>query len=98
MKPKKTHKNGTATPKKRMPKWKRHLDEYRAEELVKITFASEADIDAGTALIWGGKLTGAPFDLDPNSDSFFVPKATLPYFAEAGINFTHKVAYPKLTR
>jgi hypothetical protein len=97
MKPKKTHKNGAA-PKKRMPRWKRHLDEYRAEDIVKITFASEADGDAGTALIWGGKLTGAPFDLDPNSDSFFVPKATLSYFAAAGINFTHKPAYAESTR
>lgn len=95
MKPKKSHKNGAA-PKKRMPKWKRHLDEYPAKELVLITFASEADIDAGTALIWGGKLTGAPFDLDVNGPSFIVPKATLPFFAEAGIKFTHKPAFPEV--
>src|SRR5438045_3839258 len=97
MKSKKASKNG-ASSKKRMPKWKRHLDEYRAEDLVKITFASEADIDAGTALIWGGKLTGAPFDLDPNGPSFIVPKATLPYFAAAGIIFTYKPAFPKVAR
>ena len=35
MKPKKTTKNGAA-PKKRMPKWKRHLDEYRMEELGRV--------------------------------------------------------------
>ncbi len=92
---KKAPRNGVA-PKKRMPKWKRHLDEYRAEDLVLITFASVADIDAGTALIWGGKLTGAPFDLDPNGPSFVVPKATLPFFADAGIKFTHKPAYPNV--
>ena len=97
MKPKQPTKNGAGT-KKRMPKWKRHLDEYDAKDIVKITFASEADIDAGTALIWGGKLTGAPFDLDPNGPAFDVPKATLPYFAEAGIHFTHKPAYPEVTR
>src|SRR5579862_4961526 len=95
MKTKKTPKNGAAA-KTRMPKWKRHLDEYRAEDLVKITFASEADIDAGTALIWGGKLTGAPFELDPNGPSFVVPKATLPHFADAGIKFTHKPAFSKV--
>jgi hypothetical protein len=96
VRPKTTRKNGAA-PKKRMPKWKRHLDEYRAEDIVKIMFASEADIEAGTALIWGGKLTGAPLDIDPNCDSFFVPKGTLPFFAAEGINFTHKPAYPKST-
>jgi hypothetical protein len=79
-----------------MPKWKRHLDEYPAKDLVLITFASEADIDAGTALIWGGKLTGAPFDLDPNGRSFIVPKTTLPYFAESGIKFTEKPAFPEV--
>jgi hypothetical protein len=73
-----------------MPKWKRHLDEYRAEDLVKITFSTEADLDAGTALIWGGRLTGAPFRLDPNGPSFVVPSATLPFFAEDGVKFTHK--------
>ena len=31
---------------------------------MKITFSTEADLDAGTSLIWGGRLTGAPFDLD----------------------------------
>lgn len=87
MKPKKPPKNGAA-PTKRMPKWKRHLDEYRAEDLVKITFTSETDIDAGTALIWGGKLTGAAFRLDPNGPSFIVPKATIPFFAAEGIKFT----------
>jgi hypothetical protein len=96
MKPKKTPKNGAA-PKKRMPKWKRRLEEYRAEELVKITFASEADIDAGTALIWGGRLTGAPFRLDPNSDSFIVPKASIPFFAEEDIKFTLHPPFKKAT-
>ena len=87
MKPKKPTKNGAA-PKKRMPKWRRRLEEYRMDELVKITFASEADGDAGTALVWGGRLTGMAFDLDPNSDSFIVPKASIPFFAEEGIQFT----------
>jgi hypothetical protein len=91
MKPKKPPKNGTAA-KMRMPKWKRHLDEYAAKDLVLITFATVADIDAGTALIWGGKLTGAPFELDVNGPGFVVPKATLPFFAAAGIKFTHKPA------
>jgi hypothetical protein len=94
MKPKQPNKNGTA-PKKRLPKWKRHLDEYRADDLVKITFASEADIDAGTALVWGGRLTGVAFRLDPNSDSFIVPKACVPFFAEEGIRFTLHPAFKK---
>src|SRR5476649_1597229 len=93
---KKVPKN-TAAAKKRMPKWKRRLEEYRAEELVKITFASEADIDAGTALIWGGRLTGAPFRLDPNSDSFIVPKASIPFFAEEDIKFTLHPPFKKAT-
>src|ERR1022692_2965670 len=83
---KKAAKNGAA-PKKRMPKWKRRFEEYRAEDLIKITFASDGDIDAGTALIWGGELTGAPFRLDPNGPSFIVPKATIPFFAAKGIQF-----------
>ena len=94
---KQPNKNGVAR-RKRMPKWKRRLEEYKPEDVVIITFASEADIDAGTALIWGGKLTGAPFDLNPNGLSFYVPKATLPYFTAAGIKFTHKPAYPNVTR
>lgn len=97
MNTKKTQNKGAA-PKKRMPKWKRHLDEYRAEDLVKITFASEADIDAGTALIWGGKLTGAPFRLDPNSDSFIVPKASIPFFALEGIKFTQHPPFKTANR
>jgi len=97
MKTKKSQKNGTP-PKKRMPKWKRHLDEYRPEELVKITFTREADIDAGTALIWGGKLTGAPFRLDPNGPSFIVPKATTPFFAAEGIQFTLHPAFRTAAR
>lgn len=92
MNPKKMPKNGTA-PKKRMPKWKRHLDEYNPENLVKITFASESDLDAGTALIWGGKLTGAPFRLDPNGPSFIVPKSATPFFAAEGIKFTLRPAF-----
>ncbi|MBI2803497.1 MAG: hypothetical protein HYX68_00760 [Planctomycetes bacterium] len=94
MKPKKPQKNGAA-PRKRMPKWKRRLDEYSPEDLVKITFASEADIDAGTALVWGGRLTGLAFRLDPNSDSFIVPKASIPFFAEEGIQFTLHPAFRK---
>lgn len=94
---KKSHRNGAA-PKKRMPKWKRRLEDYRPEELVKITFASEEDLDAGTALIWGGRLTGAPFHLDPNGPSFVVPRATTPFFKEEGINFTLHSPYPPLRR
>lgn len=86
------------SPKTRMPKWKRHLDEYRAEDLVKITFASEADLDAGTALIWGGRLTGAPFRLDPNGPSFIVPKSAAPFFAKEGIEFSLHPAYPMRDR
>lgn len=97
MKPKKPNRNGAA-PIRRMPKWKRHLDEYRAEDLVKITFSTEADLDAGTALIWGGPLTGAPFRLDPNGPSFIVPKATTPFFAKEGIQFTLRPAFPVRTR
>lgn len=95
MKSKKPHRNG-ATPKKRMPKWKRHLDEYT--DLVRITFATEADLDAGTALIWGGRMHGAPFSLDPNGPSFVVPKATIPFFAEDGIKFTYKPAFEPASR
>jgi hypothetical protein len=94
MKPKKGTRNGAVARKKRMPKWKRTLGEYTAKDLVLITFASIEDGDAGTALVWGGRLTGVPFDIDPNSDSFVIPRATLPFFAEAGIKFTHKPAAP----
>jgi hypothetical protein len=97
MKAKKTSnsRNGHA---KRMPKWKRRLEDYRVEDLIKITFSTEADLDAGTALIWGGRLTGAPFHLDPNGPSFIVPKAATPYFAKEGIRFTLHPAYPSRTR
>jgi hypothetical protein len=92
MKTKKTHRNG-AVKQKKMPKWKRRLDEYRVEDLIKITFSSETDLDAGTALIWGGRLTGAPFHLDPNGPSFIVPKTATPYFDKEGIKFTLHPAF-----
>ena len=40
-----------ASQKKRMPKWRRRLEEYRLEELVKLTFTTEKDIDEATALL-----------------------------------------------
>ncbi len=80
---------------KRLPRWKRRLEEYQATDLIKITFSSEGDLDAGTALIWGGRLTGAPFRLDPNGPSLSVPKATAPFFAAAGIQFTLHPAFRK---
>jgi hypothetical protein len=97
MNSKRSHKNGSARPK-RMPKWKYRLEEYRVEDLVKITFSTEEDLDAGTALIWGGSLTGAPFHLDPNGPSFIVPKATTPFFAKEGIKFTLHPPYPPRNR
>ena len=97
MKPKQSRRNGAA-PAKRMPRWKRRLEEYRAEDLAKITFSTEADLDAGTALIWGGRLTGAPFDLDPNGPSFIIPKSAAPFFAAEGIRFTLYPAYPSRNR
>ena len=96
MRSKKPNKNGAAP--KRMPKWKRRLGEYRVEDLVKITFSTEEDLDAGTALIWGGRLTGAPFCLDPNGPSFVIPKSIAPYFAKEGIRFTLHSPFPPLKR
>lgn len=93
MKPKKAHKNG-GTPKKRMPKWKRRIDDYPLEELVKLTFATENDIDEATALVWGGRFTGMPFDLDPNGPSFILPKASIPFFAAEGVKFTEHSPCP----
>jgi hypothetical protein len=93
MKPKRPEKNGTA-PKKRSPKWKRRMDEYRLGDLVKLTFSSEKDLDEATALVWGGPLTGMAFDLDPNGPSFIVPKASTPFFAREGIQFTEHSPCP----
>ena len=93
MKPKQPLKNG-AGPKKRMPKWKRHLDEYRMEELVKLTFTTVKDLDEATALVWGGRLTGVAFALDPNGPSFVLPKASIPFFTEEGICFTEHSPCP----
>jgi hypothetical protein len=93
MKPKQPPKTGVG-PKKRMPKWKRHLDEYRMEELVKLTFTTEKDLDEATALVWGGRLTGMAFALDPNGPSFVLPKASIPFFAEEGISFTEHSPCP----
>ena len=93
MRTKKTNKNGAA-PKKRMPKWKRRLEEYRMEDLVKLTFATEKDLDEATALVWGGRLPGMAFDLDPNGPSFILPKASIPFFAEEGIKFSEHSPCP----
>ena len=93
MKTKKTPKN-SAAPKKRLPKWKRRLEEYRLEDLVKLTFTTEKDLDEATALVWGGRLTGMAFDLDPNGPSFILPKAGIPFFAEEGIQFTEHSPCP----
>jgi hypothetical protein len=90
MKTKKTHKNGAA-PKKRMPKWKRHPDDYRTDELSRLKFATRDDIDEAIGIVWGGKLTGMPFELGPDGMSLIVPKASIPYFADASLKFTEKV-------
>jgi hypothetical protein len=90
MRPKRSHKNG-ATPKKWMPKWKRHTDDYRTNELARLKFASRKDSDAAIEIVWGGRLTGMPFALDPNDiDSLVVPKVSIPFFVEAGLRFTEK--------
>ena len=93
MKTKKTPKNGAA-PKKRMPKWKRRLEEYRLEELVKLTFTTDKDLDEATALVWGGPLMGLPFALDPNGPSFVLPRASIPFFSEEGLKFTEHSPCP----
>jgi hypothetical protein len=90
MKPEKTHKNGAA-PKKRMPKWKRHTDEYRSDQLSRVKFATEDDIDMAIGIVWGGALTGMPFDLGGDGMSLIVPKAGIPWFTKAGLNFTEKL-------
>ena len=97
MTPKKPHKNGAA-PKKRMPKWKRRIYEYNLDDLVKLTFATEKDLDEATALVWGGRLTGLPFDLDPNGPSFILPKASIPFFAAEGLKFTEHSPCPPYRR
>jgi hypothetical protein len=90
MKPKKAPKNGAA-PKKRMPKWKRHPDDYRTDEMSRLQFATRADIDEAIGIVWGGKLTGMPFDLGPDGMSLIVPNVSIPYFVEAGVKFTEKI-------
>ena len=87
---KKTSKNG-ARPKKRMPKWKRHTDEYPTTQLSDVRFDTEDDIDEAIGIIWGGKLTGIPFELGGDGMSLIVPKAGIPYFAEAGLKFVERV-------
>lgn len=94
MRSRKSTKNGAATKMKRMPKWKRRVDEYRLSELVKLTFATDKDLDDATALVWGGKLTGVPFDLDPNGPSLILPKASVPFFAREGLAFIEKSPCP----
>jgi hypothetical protein len=89
MKPKKTHKNGTAT--KRIPKWKRRPDDYRTDELSRLQFATRDDIDEAIGIVWGGKLTGMPFELGPDGMSLIVPKDSIPFFADAGVQFTQKI-------
>ena len=88
MRAKKAEKSGAA-PKRRMPKWKRHTDDYRSEELSRLKFASREDSNAAIELLWAGQLRGMPFALDPNdADSLVVPKAGVPLLANAGIKFT----------
>jgi hypothetical protein len=89
MKPKMTSKNG-ATPKKRMPKWKRHTDNYPPDQTSRLQFATREDIDEAIGIVWGGKLTGMPFDLGPDGMSLIVPKVSVSYFVEAGVKFTEK--------
>ena len=93
MKSKKATKNGVHS-KKRMPKWKRHTDDYRSEELTRLKFASRDDSNAAIELLWAGQLRGMPFALDPNdADSLVVPVGGIPFLANAGIKFTPHPAY-----
>jgi hypothetical protein len=89
MKTKKTTKNG-AVPK-RMPKWKRHPDDYRTDEMSRLQFATREDIDEAIGIVWGGKLTGMPFEPGPDGMSLIVPKVSVPYFVAAGVKFTEEV-------
>lgn len=85
---KKPHKNG-ASPRKRLPLWKRHTDEYGADELARLKFPNRNNSDAAIELVWGGRLAGLPFALDPNDiNSLVVPKESVPYFKAAGLRFT----------
>ena len=90
MKPKRASKNGAA-PKKRMPRWKRRPDDYRTDELSRLQFPTREDIDEALGIVWGGKLTGMPFELGPDGWSLIVPKASIPYFVEAGLKFTERI-------
>jgi hypothetical protein len=77
---KNSHKNG-------VPRWRPRLENYRGEEVSKLTFPSEKDMHAAIDLVWVGKLLGMPFRLAPDGDSLVVPKKGVPYFKEAGIRF-----------
>ncbi len=70
-----------------LPPWKLHLDQYRSDELSKLTFASEDEIDAAIDLVWVGNLQGIPFQLAPDGDSLVVPSVGVPYFQQAGLHF-----------
>ena len=89
MKPKKANTNGVPA-NKREPSWKRHVDDYRTDELSRVNFATVDDIDAAIGIVWGGKLHGMPFQLGGDGRSLVVPKAGLPYFVDAGLNFAQK--------
>lgn len=90
MKSRKTHKNG-AVLKQRMPKWKRHTDEYRTDQVSRVKFATEDDIDTAIGIVWGGALTGMPFNLGGDGMSLVIPKAGVPWFTKAGLKFTEKI-------
>ena len=94
MKPKKPpRKNGVA--KKQMPAWKRHTDDYAIDELARLRFAREEDLEAAIDLVWVGELQNMPFALDPNGrDRLVVPQAGIPYFVRAGITFTQEKLVP----
>jgi len=91
MKSKQPNKNGAA-PKKRMPKWKRRPEDYSPDELVRLQFPTRDDVDEAVGVVWGGKLTGMPFELGPDGWSLIVPKVSIPFFAEAGIHFAERPA------
>jgi hypothetical protein len=86
MKRKKTHKNGAAP--KKLPKWKRYLDDYRTDELSHLRFTTREDIDEAIGIVWGGRLDGMPFDLGPDGMSLIVPNLGIPFIVEADLNFT----------
>ncbi len=91
MKKKNNHNRGRQSSKKNsVPRWKIRFDDYRSDELSRLTFASDADMYAALDLVWVGRLQGMPFHLVPDGDSLLVPKKGVPFFTKAGIRFVQK--------